>query len=416
MGGDLLPWVKGPAPKGFRDGTHRLITPETTVERLRRLMPVLGITRVANVTGLDRIGIPVVMVCRPNARSLAVSQGKGPTLATARASGLMESLELHHAERITLPLKLASHNELRFTHEVVDVSVLPFTSVSSFDDQLQILWIEGFDLLQQEEVWLPYELVHMNCTLPLPPGSGSFLFSSNGLASGNHLLEAASHGICEAIERDASTLWARRSPADQARTRLDLDTVDDRACRVVLDRLEQAGMLVAVWEMTSDIEIACFRCNLIEREEQPWRPQPASGGLGCHPDRGVALLRALTEAVQSRLTVISGSRDDMPRVRYERLRNADVTRRVRTRMADAATPRHFHRAPSFDGDTFEQDVSWQLDRLSTAGFDRVVVVDLTQPGIEIPVVRVVIPGLEGSTDVTGWVPGRRALAVAAQAS
>jgi ribosomal protein S12 methylthiotransferase accessory factor YcaO len=30
------------------------------------LAPVMGITRVANVTGLDSVGIPVVMVCRPN--------------------------------------------------------------------------------------------------------------------------------------------------------------------------------------------------------------------------------------------------------------------------------------------------------------------------------------------------------------
>ncbi len=67
------------ALKGFRDGTHRLIAPAETVARVRRLMPVMGITRIANVTGLDCIGIPVVMVCRPNSRSLSVSQGKGWT-------------------------------------------------------------------------------------------------------------------------------------------------------------------------------------------------------------------------------------------------------------------------------------------------------------------------------------------------
>lgn len=60
----------------------------------------MGITRVADVTGLDRIGIPVVMVCRPNARSLAVSQGKGIDIEAATVSGLMESVELYHAEHI----------------------------------------------------------------------------------------------------------------------------------------------------------------------------------------------------------------------------------------------------------------------------------------------------------------------------
>src|SRR5207244_5110666 len=100
----------------FHSGTHRTIVPEETLRKVRPLMPVMGITRIANVTGLDCIGIPVVMVCRPNSRALAVAQGKGLDLDAAKASGLMESVEAYHAERITLPLKLASQEELRYTH------------------------------------------------------------------------------------------------------------------------------------------------------------------------------------------------------------------------------------------------------------------------------------------------------------
>src|SRR6202020_1763686 len=93
------------AHKQHRDGTHRLVSPETTLARVRPLRPVMGITRIANITGLDCIGIPVTMVCRPNARSLAVSQGKGLDLTAAKVSGVMESIEGYHAEHITLPLK-----------------------------------------------------------------------------------------------------------------------------------------------------------------------------------------------------------------------------------------------------------------------------------------------------------------------
>jgi ribosomal protein S12 methylthiotransferase accessory factor len=93
--------IEPPVSKLFRHGTHRLLAPEETVARAGRFMPVMGITRIANVTGLDRIGIPVVMVCRPNARSLAVAQGKGLDLALAKASGLMEAVEAYHAEHIT---------------------------------------------------------------------------------------------------------------------------------------------------------------------------------------------------------------------------------------------------------------------------------------------------------------------------
>src|SRR5947207_13818095 len=111
----------GAPEKSYYRGTHRLVSPQHTIDKISGLLPVMGITRVANVTGLDHIGIPVVMVCRPNSRALAVAQGKGLTLAAAKASGVMESIEAYHAERITLPLKLASYEELCHTHRLVDV-------------------------------------------------------------------------------------------------------------------------------------------------------------------------------------------------------------------------------------------------------------------------------------------------------
>ena len=98
--------------KEYRVGTHRTVSPQATLARVGPFMTEMGITRIANVTGLDALGIPVVMVCRPNSRSIAVSQGKGVELAAAKASGVMEAVETYHAERITLPLKLASYDEL----------------------------------------------------------------------------------------------------------------------------------------------------------------------------------------------------------------------------------------------------------------------------------------------------------------
>ena len=72
----------------------------------------MGITRIADVTGLDTIGIPVVMVYRPNSRSVVVAQGKGLDLLAAKVSGAMESVEVFMAERITKPLLLGSFNDL----------------------------------------------------------------------------------------------------------------------------------------------------------------------------------------------------------------------------------------------------------------------------------------------------------------
>ena len=196
-----------------RDGSLR--GSRETLERLRPLTRSMGITRVANLTGLDRIGIPVAAAFRPNARSLSVSQGKGTDLIAAKVSALMESIEAHHAERMAKPLMLLSYEDMASKYLVVDVGRLPFASPGVFHAGLPILWVEGWDLLNERAAWLPYELVHANYTHPMPTGSGCFNASTNGLASGNHRLEATAHAICEVIERDASTLWYMGTAATQ---------------------------------------------------------------------------------------------------------------------------------------------------------------------------------------------------------
>ena len=67
----LLAEYDADAAKRYTHGTHRICTPDETLARLQPLLATMGITRIANVTGLDRTGIPVVMVVRPNARSVA---------------------------------------------------------------------------------------------------------------------------------------------------------------------------------------------------------------------------------------------------------------------------------------------------------------------------------------------------------
>ncbi|GEN13390.1 ribosomal protein S12 methylthiotransferase accessory factor [Myxococcus fulvus] len=395
-------------PKAFRQGTHRLMPPSETVARLKPLLPAMGITRIANVTGLDTLGIPVVMVCRPQARSLSVSQGKGLDIDAAKASGVMESVELFHAERIQAPLLLASARELSGSRPLIDLAALPRLSVSGFHADLSLLWLEGFDLVRGGRPWLPYELVHMNFTVPLPPGSGSFLMGSRGLASGNHPMEAVSHGICELVEHDAATLWRSLEDEARLRTRLRLDTVDDADCLGLLERYARAGVEVVVWETTSDVGIPSFRCTIDEREPDPARPIAPMSGMGCHPVREVALLRALTEAAQSRLTFISGARDDIRHGAFGGGGGAEGVRRWRERTRTERPTRHFHEAPTFHGDTLEADVDWALKRLVAAGLEQVVAVDLSRPEFRIAVCRVVIPGLEPLDDTPGYIPGERA--------
>ena len=393
-------------PKVLHEGTHRSQSLDETLKHALRLAPVMGITRVANVTGLDTVGIPVVMVCRPNSRSVAVSQGKGIDLASARASGLMESAELYHAETITLPLRLATYEELRYQHNVVEVDDLPRGPGSLFHPDLRLLWCEGRDLLNGENVLVPYEMVHTDYTTPLPNGHGCFPATSNGLASGNKVVEAISHGICEVVERDATTRWkGRGEKADD--NRLELTSVEDAICQELVRKLERAGLSVAVWDITSDVKIAVFACLIAPRDESAMWHGAAAVGYGCHPAREIALVRALTEAAQARLTVIAGLRDDFRGDTYEQLLDPDVVREVRSRFTASVPARQFRDTPTWDGATLEEDVEHELKCIRQAGVRRVVVVDLTKPEFGLPVVRVIVPGLEPIPG-TGYVPGRRA--------
>jgi len=394
--------------KAYTRGTHRVNSPEITMDRVSPLLPVMGITRIANVTGLDHIGLPVVMVVRPNARSVDVSQGKGLTLAGAKASGVMEAIEGYHAEHIILPLKYATWEELRYTHPVADPETLPMTRDSLFHPDFPILWIEARDLLTHEPAWIPYELVSLNFTLPTPAGAGCFVSSSNGLASGNHWLEAVSHGICEVVERDAVTLWSLKQLDQQQSVRVNPDSIDDPECLAVLALFQQAGLSVGVWDVTSDVSLPVFVCLVSDRERNALRPLPSGFCYGCHPSREVALLRALTECAQSRLTLISGARDDLSWHNYEAEANCETWEKQQQILNATAGTRRLKDVPTLAGDTLLDDVQHEIACLEHAGFTQIYVVDLTRDEFNLPVVRVVIPGLESKIGGKNYRPGKRA--------
>jgi ribosomal protein S12 methylthiotransferase accessory factor len=391
--------------KGYLAGTHRARSPAETLTDYLRFAAQMGITRLANLTGLDHIGVPVFTAIRPNARSLATSQGKGLDEDSARVSALMESIEVWHAEHIRLPLYQDSYLALCNTTSVIDITALPHWEGSPPRLDVPLLWIEGYNLLQQRTTWVPHDSVTANSVRP-PGFSPTFLRSSNGLASGNHLLEAIVHGLCEVIERDAEFLWR---VSDDFRL-LDLDTVDDPGCREVIERVERAGVRVAAWDMTSDLGIPAYGALLLAGPNQPsGRDLGIHYGFGCHLSGGIALLRALTEAAQTRVTYIAGSRDDFFRHDYEQSTDESLLAGIEAELDATPARQDFTQRPSLASDSFQQDLATLLEALTRVGIDSAVVVDLTRPEIGIPVVKVVVPGLEGPFECE-CSRGKRALA------
>jgi YcaO-like protein with predicted kinase domain len=405
---DLDSLLKAESAKTYFEGTHRAVSPEATWERMRPLLPVMGITRLANVTGLDQIGIPVYMCCRPNSRSLAVSQGKGMDNISAKVSAFMESAETWHAECNHCVARIESHSHLKNQAAVCDPDLLPQRKASLFSRNRPIPWVLGADLLSNEPIWVPYELVHANATAPAVPGSGCFVPSTNGLASGNNALEAILHGLYEVIERDALALWELATPNRWSARRLDCSTIDDPACRRLLMRYKSAGVGVMVWEISSDVGLPVFVTIISDEEgDSVLRPIPAAFGSGCHSERSVALSRALTEAAQSRLTAITGSRDDKTRSHYDSSQSEAAIQFFRQLARESCAPVDFTTAPTFAAPTLAEDLLHVLECLKRISIERVAAVDLSNAGFPVSVVRVVVPGLEGPIQSGLYQPGLR---------
>ena len=330
-------------------GAFRAEPPGQTLRRLLPRLGEFGITRIADVTGLDRIGIPVAIAVRPNARSVTVSQGKGVDLASAKVSALMEAIEVWHAENIVSPLTLVGIGDIRASGRGCDVTRLPMVAGRARSDNDRLLWIEGRDLIVDRPKLVPFEMVHADYAPPEKPGYGLFPASTNGLASGNSPLEAMVAAICEVIERDALAVWHQLPQARRDAARLELGTVTDPACLWCLERMTAAALDIAVWGVTSDIGVASFLCLL----RDPREGGHIGLGSGAHPDAATALLRALSEAAQTRLTYISGSRDDLDPEEFTALGRRKKQHFGET-LAGAGTPvQDFAETPHFAADSTE---------------------------------------------------------------
>lgn len=398
--------LQAPAEKHYRAGTQRQRAPQETLARLRPLMPELGITRLANVTGLDHIGLPVWVAIRPNSRGLSSSQGKGLSHDCAKVSALMESIENWHAEHIALPLRRESARRLAQGGAVADIGGLGHYEDAPPRADLPIDWLQGLDLFNGRDTWLPLDCV--STSYVVGPGGelgAAFVQSSNGLAGGNSLLEATCHALSELIERDAIARSNEALRRHDAALRVDPDSVDDADCRGLLLRLREAGMQFSLLDLTVDTGVPVYACCIVDAQAQSrWRHLPAFNGYGCHLDPAIALLRAITEAVQSRLTHISGSRDDIFPEDYRRGGHPDELASLRARMGEGAPQRHFAERGSQAGSDFRADLDALLEALRRVGLGQALVVDLSQPQLGVPVVKAVVPGLAAPTVLLG---GRR---------
>lgn len=402
------------AKKNYLLGTHRILTPEETWDKIAPLAPKVGITRMANITGLDRIGIPVLIAIRPQARTVTTAAGKGLSEAIARISGFMESLELYCAEECSFPILHLSYRQLLDQYSTIPLASLNLRKASHFHPDRPERWVLGWDLFKQVEVAAPLVSVTMNPHLITqdPMELISFSRGSNGLASGNHFLEALASGIYEVIERDAITCHlyaAQTSPYFPPCVRL--DTIIYPSVQTTVDQLEKKGIKLFLFDCTLDTQVPVFMAMIYDL----WTCHMGIfHGYGAHLDPEVAMIRAITEAVQCRTVLIAGTRDDTFSTHFQAQKKFDSLRQQRTYETFVPTidaSLYTSQASS----TFEDDIHLLMHQLKHVGISQLIVHDLTHHELEIPVLRVIIPGLEGYKS-SSYSPGKRASAFATQQS
>ncbi|MGO8101717.1 YcaO-like family protein [Rhizobium leguminosarum] len=383
---------------GVSDYHDRAVTPAQTLAAIRPHLREFGITRVGLLTALDVVNIPVAFATRPNSHTLSVFQGKGIDNDAAMASAAMEAVETRIAEITPADLTQATVDCMRAERAaMIDLDNVARCAPDEIG-RGPIPWCSGLDIRSGSNVFVPWWLVGLDHRGERPPG---FEQSSDGLASGNTPSEAVLHGLCELVERDAWALTQLKSPERLKESRIDPASFGDAVIDVMTDRITRAGMKLLLLDMTTDIGVPAFLAvimpgNLSDRVDARW--SHVCGGCGCHPDPVRAALRAITEAAQSRLTAIAGSRDDFsPRI-YQRLDRSAAMQQVVELCEDSGRMRSFqgrdHRPA-----TIQDTIGHIADRLAATGIEQIVVVPFPHPALPVSVVRVVVPGLE--VDISG---------------
>jgi YcaO-like protein with predicted kinase domain len=393
-------------------GTVRERAARETLGRLKPLLDGFGITRLANITGLDTIGIPVWTAVRPLGRSLSVAQGKGITHELAIVSGIMECIEVFHAEQRRTPSAVRDLFECNRDNFFISPHRLATRSDADLSRSEAISWLDGEDLLSGSKKAIPAELLDLDFSKR--KAKPVFLSSSNGLASGNTRTEAVVHGLCEVIERDQVSFWSveQDRPNAGGGRRVIVQSIRDPVCQPLVENCLSAGLEIFIWDAAINIDIPVFACTIIDRRNATPFPQQASG-YGCHPIPTIALARAITEAAQSRVTHISGLREDLTWSRYreEFPSEAAHNRTALAKMSDQPETVDFGElclkaeGMSLDMKALAAEI---LKRLRTANLQNAIVVDLADTDV-YSVVFVCIPDLEYRTPKAGplYRPGRR---------
>ena len=379
---------------------------EETEAWLAPLLERVPITRVHDVTPLDSLGLPVWAAVTPLAADLTVHAGKGTTATAARLSAIMEAIERVCAEGVARDrVRVAAYDELGAA--AIEPESFDLRFETAYGPNRPISWVDAFDLIGDRACLVPLDL-----TISPPHEGLRGGVETNGLAAGNTYVEAIVHALYEVIERDALSeedFCAFYQDADE--TRRPSDAIDPRTLpdepRHWFELLVSRQLKVTLQDLTNDIGVPVYGATVSDlsfpgEEGELLRFE----GSGADLDPARAAVRALTEAAQSHSIHMLGARDQVE------VTGAEVRRPAsRRRFLRATYPRAVYPFRSSDGSSGDlpEDLNTITAKLASAGFSHCAVASLTREDLDVPVVRVLMPGAANPYSHTTHRPGPRLL-------
>ena len=365
----------------------RSLAPETTLLYARQLAATAGISEVRDITDLDILGVPVFMSVRPQARGEAFTFGKGLRPIDAEVGAYMEAIEFYFAEPGVggIPTRWGSAREVA-GHERGDEAILDFVPLLQREVDLDgpLLLAPVRDLENDDECVIPAELIYY----PAPEvGQSLFGSSTNGLASGNTIVEATIQALLELIERD---IWSFEFVRGASKL-VDPKSLPDEV-RKIVERAERNGLQLKVRTIPNDYGMPFFAAFLFDLNN-PSR-KSFNGGWACDLDRDRAVVRAVTEAAQSRVAFIHGGR----KVRTapdDQQQEAKLVRQHMLGVSDSRQQMQLTDIPDLAvAGTQEQKLDAVIERLRLVLQEPIYRVAFTPPESPLQVIRVVVPLLE----------------------
>lgn len=375
------------APTTVHGTSLRTRTLQETEALARLSFTRCGITRIADVTELDELGIPVFNSFRPTAAPglNTVTSGKGVTPEAARVSAMMEAIERTWCEqRAGEPPRRASYAELREEGvSVLDPRRLILKRGHQWTENASLAWWPVRELSSNVEVLVPALAIFV----PFPNECGMFRSNTLGLAVGNSPQEALLHGLLEAVEHDCTAFGETLKSGWNIR----LSSLPD-AAQELIGRFQRIGIEVQVFAYLNDIGVPTFFTTT--DDTQATDGMLFNGGAGCHLDPVVAVTRALTEAAQSRLAVIAGAREDFTAQAYRRHSSYEALQEMYRKWSGDRPVADFDVVESASTGATDGDLALIMAGLENAGLPLVFATELAPEGFPFSVTKAVVPGLE----------------------